>query len=121
MPGDTNGTLMDNKAQNTATAHKKERVINQKVMCYEFLSIVMIYAFPKTHNLKVVGSNPTPATNQINKLEGTLEKFKKILGPHWCRKMWGDCLKEFYELLRRLGSNPIPLPPGLTRHYAKEE
>jgi len=37
-------------------------------MCYELLSKVVIYAFPKTHNLKVVGSNPTPATSKINNL-----------------------------------------------------
>jgi len=32
-------------------------------MCCELPSKVVIYAFPKTHNLKVVGSNPTPATS----------------------------------------------------------
>ena len=38
-------------------------------MCYELLSKVVVYAFPKTHNLKVAGSNPAPATNQINVLD----------------------------------------------------
>ena len=38
-------------------------------MCYELRSKVVGYAFPKAHNLKVVGSNPTPATNEINKLD----------------------------------------------------
>jgi hypothetical protein len=39
----------------------------------------MIYAFPKTHNLKVVGSNPTPATNQINEL-GKISEVPKMSG-----------------------------------------
>jgi hypothetical protein len=43
-------------------------------MCCGLLSKVVVYAFPKTHNLKVVGSNPTPATNQINKLDVFLER-----------------------------------------------
>ena len=39
-------------------------------MCYELLSKVVVYAFPKTHNLKVAGSNPAPATKKINMLGG---------------------------------------------------
>jgi len=79
MSWDTHGTLAGNKAQNAATSHKKESSINQKVMCCELLSKVVVYAFPKTHNLKVVGSNPTPATKKINKLY-TLVRMLNFFG-----------------------------------------
>jgi len=91
---DTHGTLAGNKAQNTITSHNNESVINQKVMCYESLSKVVVYAFPKTHNLKVVGSNPTPATKEI-KASRAFPKIKKITGytpgvpENECNFRWG--------------------------------
>jgi hypothetical protein len=67
MRWDTHGKLEGNKAQNATTAHKKLIVVNQKVMRYESLSKVVVYEFPKTHSLKVAGSNPAPATNHLRR------------------------------------------------------
>jgi hypothetical protein len=68
----------------------------------------------QAHNLKVVGSNPTPATNLFNDLEIFSEFFPRL--PVLCRS---DCgiQDDTYGSIKSGQGRPFGLGGHLRRHY----